>query len=175
MNRTTDSGPDHHNEVKLKSEISRGSSRNQHQISTQVGSIMQPINLPAVRNPRGNSNDAQNFLQMSGSKNSAKLVEMRTAAFEESQQPHMANQQRYGASFRNSRQRGQSYQQTMSQPSNYELAAMRSGFDPSHDATIKDFQQKNIGDLKAFKTTKITGAKEQIEIIHGQLRMEQGL
>lgn len=52
---------------------------------------------------------------------------------------------------------------------------MRSGFDPGHDATIKDFQQKNIGDLKKFKTTKISGAKEQIEMIHGQLRLDQGL
>ena len=52
---------------------------------------------------------------------------------------------------------------------------MRSGFDPSHDATVKDFLQKNIGDLKKFKQTKITGAKEQIEMIHGQLRLDQGL
>ena len=161
---TEESAADHLNEVKLKSEISRGSSRNQHQISTQVNSIMQPVTgttFPAVKNVRGHSTDAHNYLQMSGSKNSAKLAEMRNAAmraanFEDDQ----GAQQRYVSQFRSSRQRGASFQQTLAQPSNYELAAMRSGFDPGHDATIKDFQQKNIGDLKSFKTTKITGAKE---------------
>ena len=43
---------------------------------------------------------------------------------------------------------------------------MMAGFDPEHAATVKDFQAKNIGDLKSFKTTKITHSKEQIEMIH---------
>ena len=74
---------------------------------------MQPVStiLPAVRNTRGHSNDAQNFLQMSGSKNSAKLAEMRNAAmrvadFEESQGQNAINQQRYVSSFKNTRTRG---------------------------------------------------------------------
>ena len=105
--------------------------------------------LPAVKNSaaRGHSSDVYNSLQMSASKNSAKLAEMRNVAmlaanFEEEQgQPllGLANNQRYIAQFRNSRQRGQSFTQTLAQPSNYELAAIRSGFDPLHDATIKDF------------------------------------
>ena len=77
--------------------------------------------------------------------------------------------------MRNSRQRSVQLSQTLAVPSNYELAAMKHGFDPSHDITMKDFKQKNIGNLKTFKTTKITQSKEQIEMIHGYLRSEQGL
>lgn len=45
-------------------------------------------------------------------------------------------------------------------PSNYELSALKYGFDPHHEATLKDFQAKNIGDLKSFKTQKIAHSKE---------------
>lgn len=51
-------------------------------------------------------------------------------------------------------------------PSNYEIAALKYGFDPSNEATLKDFKTKNIGDLKQFKTTKIAHSKEQIELVH---------
>ena len=60
-------------------------------------------------------------------------------------------------------------------PSNYELAAMRFGFDPGHDSTLKNYKEKNIGDLKTFKSTKIAASKEQIELVHGALREVQGV
>ena len=60
-------------------------------------------------------------------------------------------------------------------PSNYELAAQHHGFDPTHETTLKDFQAKNIGDLKTFKVKKIGQSKEHIEAIHGQLRADAGL
>ena len=60
-------------------------------------------------------------------------------------------------------------------PSNYELAAMRFGFDPGHDSTLKNFKEKNIGDLKTFKSSKIAAAKEHIEMVHGALREIQGV
>lgn len=52
-------------------------------------------------------------------------------------------------------------------PSNYEIAALKYGFNPTHEATLKDFKARNIGDLKTFKTEKIAHSKEQIELIHG--------
>ena len=60
---------------------------------------------------RGHSGDTQHLLQMSGSKNSAKLAEMRNAAMlaqnleDEHGQPLLSQSinQRYVAQFRNSR------------------------------------------------------------------------
>ena len=63
--------------------------------------------------------------------------------------------------------------QTM--PSNYELAAVRFGFDPSHDSTLKNYKEKNIGDLKTFKSSKMAASREQIELVHGALREIQGV
>jgi len=69
-------------------------------------------------------------------------------------QLNMSSNQRYLAQFGNSRQKqGANFQLTYSAvPTNYELAAIRHGFDPGHAATLKDFQARNIGDLKTFKT-----------------------
>ena len=89
----------------------------------------------------------------------------------------MASNSKYLAQFRSSRQgrfdASMATLQTM--PSNYELAAMRFGFDPGHDSTLKNFKEKNIGDLKTFKSSKIAASKEQIELVHGALREVQGV
>ena len=83
-----------------------------------------------------------------------------------SPQVSLAPSQRHLMQLRNRSTRNNSFANTLAVASNYELEAMRHGFDPSHEATIKDFQLKNIGNLKSFKTSKITHSKEQIEMIH---------
>ena len=165
--RTADSGADQANEINLKQDMSRRSAR-QHSNT-----------LPIVQHKRGLSSDAKNF-GFSPSKNSATLKLAALQTFkgtgyeEESGQPNMSNNQRYLAQIKNYRNmQGGNFRQTHNAaPSNYELAALKNGFDPMHEATLKDFKVKNIGDLKTFKTSRIAHSKEQIEMIHGHLRHE---
>ena len=142
--------------------------------------------LPAVKNALGFSIDAPNTTYRQSSMNSGQISGMKaqaykTGGFLESDNGYgslnLAGQQKYMANFRNSKQMktGTTFAHAMTQPSNFEIAAMTNGFDPGHDVTIKDFRKKNIGDLKMHKTKKIAISKDQIEMVHGQLRTGMGL
>ena len=99
-----------------------------------------------VKHSRGLSSDAKN-LNFSHSNNTAtaKLAALRnfkgTGFEEEVGQLNMSSNQRYLAQIKNNRNRqGGNFQQTFdAAPSNYELAAFKNGFDPSHETTLKDF------------------------------------
>ena len=138
--------------------------------------------LPSVKHRRGVSNTPQNnLLTASAGKNivgmRANFHDIRGSDEATYNGPlNLASNQRYLATFRNSRQLETTKNSfSFSLPSNFELAAHMHGFDPRHDGTVKDFQARNIGNLKSFKTTKIANSKEQIEIIHSQLRQEHGM
>ena len=91
----------------------------------------------------------------------------------------MANQQKYHAGFRNSRPQLNTMTGTIPYDSvdfmpgsltNFELSAMQAGYDPLSPASVRDFTLKNVTDVRNVAVSKIKKSKQQIEMIHGQLK-----
>jgi hypothetical protein len=58
-------------------------------------------------------------------------------------------------------------------PSNADIQRFRISQSKGSDVSIREFTQKNIGDLKEFKQSKIEKSKLVIETVHAKLRNER--
>jgi septum formation inhibitor-activating ATPase MinD len=62
---------------------------------------------------------------------------------------------------------------TFTSPSNFEIIQYLNEESTGLLMGIKDFSQRNIGDLKNFKSTKLENSKLIIDVIHTRLRNDR--